>query len=339
MIMVIFKDGKKLNEHKYTVEDDLEREVVNNSQSFFGGDTIYIDAKKKIESKALGGTVPDGFLFDLSDKDNPAFYLVEVELVTHDFYTHIFPQITKFFAFFKNSESQNELVGKIFSIVNAESNIKNEFKRILGEREIYKFIKDVVENSQNILLIIDGEKDELPEIIDTYSDTWGKKVRVLVLKKFISRDDKLFSLNPDFEQIEYAGADSVMKVDQSGKIEYTEEYHLEDVNNEIKEIYYKIKSELLKINSNLIFNPKKYYISIVHDRNIAFFQFSKKRIRFVIILPEEEVRTKIKSHTVKHLTERVQKFWNGPSCGITIDSITDIDEIIELLKSIIQPSK
>lgn len=337
--MILFKNGKKYSECEYEKEEELEKEIVNNSKLFFGYNTIYIAAKRKIESKALGGSIPDGLLFDISDKDNPAFYLVEIELAKHDFYSHIFPQITKFFAFFRNSKSQNELVEKIFSTVNTDTSIKAEFKKFLGEKEIYKFIKDVVESNQNILLIIDGEKNELPEIIDTYSDTWGKMVKVLILTKSVHQNEAIYSLNPDFEQIEYAGADSVTKVDQAGDVEYSEKYHLEDINAEIKAIYYKIKEELLKANNELIFNSQKYYISIVFKKNIAFFQFRKKKIRLVVMLPEDDVKQRIQHHTIGHLSDGVQKFWNGPSCEVILENKANIEEVVDLIKTIISNTK
>src|SRR6185437_4085855 len=158
-------------------ESDFEKDVVANAKIFFGPATIYIDAKRKIETKSLGNSIPDGFLFDLSDKNNPEFYLVVVELAKHDFFNHIFPQITKFFGFYKNPKSQNDLVDKIFKIITGDINLKKEFKKYLGEIEIYKFIKDTIESSQNILIIIDGEKKEMPEIIETYTDTLGKMVK------------------------------------------------------------------------------------------------------------------------------------------------------------------
>src|SRR5262245_4065904 len=127
--MIIFLKDKKLTEYKYVTEDEFEKEIVSNSKRFFGKDSVYIDAKKKIESKALGGVIPDGFLFDLSDKKNPEFYLVEVELSKHSFYNHIFPQITKFFAFFRNKKSQGELVEKLFSIISSDNLLKQEFKK------------------------------------------------------------------------------------------------------------------------------------------------------------------------------------------------------------------
>ena len=45
-------------------------------------------------------------------------------------------------------------------------------------------LKDTLENSQNILLIIDEEKPEFKEMIDTYTETWGRKLRVMTTKEF-----------------------------------------------------------------------------------------------------------------------------------------------------------
>lgn len=183
--MLLFNENKKYYEFAYPKEEDIERDVIQNSQLFFGDKSLFIDAKRKIDSKFIGATIPDGFLFDFSEPDNPEFYIVEVELSSHDFYKHIFPQITKFFAFFKNQQSHSELIDKLFSTINSDNNLKREFKKNIGEKEIYKSIKDIVENSQNILLVIDDEKDELPEIIDTYTDTWGKMVKLIILKKIL----------------------------------------------------------------------------------------------------------------------------------------------------------
>lgn len=121
---------------------------------------------------------------------NPEFYLIEVELATHSFFGHIFPQITKFFAFFKNTSSQSKLVEKLYSIFEADEELKKELKSKIGKKEIFKFIKDIIENSQNILLIIDEEKKELPEITETYTDTWGKMVKLTILKEYIDNSSQ-----------------------------------------------------------------------------------------------------------------------------------------------------
>lgn len=331
--MILLQNGKTYFEHRYTLEEDLEKEIVKYSKLLFGKNIIYIDAKSKIESKALGGSVPDGFLFDLKDIKNPEFYIVEVELQSHDFYKHIFPQITKFFAFFKNKKSQTELIEKLFSTVNSSQELKDEFKVFLGDKEIYKFIKDVLENSQNILLLLDGNKNELPEIIETYADTWGKMVKVLLLKKFTNRNDVIYSLDPDFANIEYPPGD---EAGTGGGGEYSEEFHLDGVDNETKEIYSYIKEILIKFNKDLLFNPQKYYISIILNKNVAYFQLRRKKIRLVILLPEKEVRTKIRKHEVIRLSKGVQKFYNAPSCSIIIDDMKNVAEVISILKYVIK---
>ena len=136
-----FKD-KPFVEKTFSKEKDFESLAFTHSKTLFGQHSIIIDAKKKIDNQVLGGTIPDAFLFDLNDPNNPEFYLIEVELAKHSFYNHIFPQITKFFAFFKNLESQNELVGKIYNTVTTDANLKKEFIDKIGNQELFKFIKD-----------------------------------------------------------------------------------------------------------------------------------------------------------------------------------------------------
>ena len=334
--MIVIKNNTRLNLKSYSSEEEFERDITENTKSFFGKRIIYIETKTKIDSKELGGSVPDGFLFDLSDIDNPNFYLVEIELASHDFYRHIFPQITKFFAFFKSSRSRAKLVEKIFSIVNSNPNLKREFKKYLGEKEIYKFIKDVLDDSQNILLIIDGEKNELPEIVDTYTDTWGKMVKILIIRKFSNKEEFIYMLDPEFERIEYAKEESINEIEQTDY--YTEEFHLDGVTEEIKGAYFNMKEELLKANEELKFNPQKYYISIVHKKNIAFFTFRKKKFVIVIMLPEKEIKQSIRWHKVKSLSDGVQRFYNGPCAEVVVENDKKLIEVIDIIKTLISAS-
>jgi hypothetical protein len=336
--MKLFTYNKTFNEFQFEKEMDFEKEVINNSKLFFGQKTVYIDAKRKIETKNLGGSIPDGILFDLTDKNNPEFYLVEVELAKHDFFNHIFPQITKFFGFYKNSKSLNELIEKIFTIINNDVDLKDEFKAHIGDKEIYKYVKDTIEKSQNILLVLDGEKKELPEIMDTYSDTWGKMVKVIFVKKFGLKKEVIYTMHPEFENIEFEELEGDSNK-PDGISEYTEEYHLDGVTDEIRKIYKDTKHILLKSYPKLIFNPQKYYISIRTERNIAFIKIRRKKIVIVVLNSESSTRKQIKYHKIKKLTPIVQKFWNGPSCAIIIESEKHHNEVIKLLKNLILKSK
>ncbi len=337
METVIYQNGKRYSEKQYTKEAEFEELVIKNSKTFFGEHTIFIDAKKKIDNNSLGGVIPDGFLFDFSDRKNAEFYLVEVELAKHSFFNHIFPQITKFFAFYKNPPSQGKLIEKLYSIFDNDTELRSELKAIIGKKEIFKFIKDTVENSKNILLIIDGEKKELPEITETYTDTWGKIVKVAILKEFITNakgENSIFTLSPDFENIENIDIVSDSQDEQKRKSAYTEQFHLEDINEDTLAVFNILKEKLLERIPTLNFNSQRYYISLRKKRNFAFLKIRKKKIGIVAMLNEAKIREKINKHDVTTLTESVQKFYNGPCAGIEIVNKNNIDEIIDLLVDI-----
>lgn len=336
MDTVIYRNAIRYNERQFKSETEFEVLVVDNSKTLFGLHSIYIDAKKKIDNNALGGVIPDGFLFNLADPKNPEFYIVEVELSNHDFFRHIFPQITKFFAFFKNPDSQGKLIEKLYSIFENDEVLRNELKARIGNKEIFKFLKDTIENSQNILMIIDDEKDELPEITETYTDTWGKMVKVTILKEYIgqNKSDNILTLSPDFENIENIDIVSPESAAKNKSIIYTEEFHLDGVTEVVKKIYEKLKEELIGQIPNLTFNPQRYYISLRKKRNFAFIKIKRKKISIVAMFEENDIRQRMKNHTVETLAAGVQRFYNGPCARIVLTDSKHLNEVIDLLKEI-----
>lgn len=332
MDTVIFQNSNKFHEFTYSQERDFEDVVRRNTKLIFGSSTIYMDLKARIETISLGGSRPDGLLFDMKNIDSPEFYLVEIELAKHDFYRHIFPQITRFFAFYRNPKAQNELIEKVFALTQADKELEKEFKQFLKDKEIFKFIKDAIENSQNILLVIDDMKPELLEMIDTYTE-WSKMVKIVVLKEYRFGDDKILSLTPDFESVAL-GEISGVKTDEerTGKIPRTEEYHLDGVEPQVKEVYKTIKSRLLEFKPSLRFNPQKYYISIVDKKNFAYIYIRRKKLNITLVLPESVIRNSIKHHKVESESEGVQKFYGGECATIIIEDDSNLDEVIDVLK-------
>jgi predicted transport protein len=338
--MTLLQGNKRFVESQFKLEDDFEELVRSQSKILFGKDTIFIYTKRKLKGVVLGSTIPDGFLFDLTDLENPEFYLVEIELQKHDFYRHIFPQITKFFGFFRSPSSQNDLVEKLYSIINADAALRSEFKKFLGDREIFKFLKDICEESQNILLVIDGDKIELPEIVNTYTDTWGKLVKILKVKKFTNENEALISVEPDFVDIQYAPDADVGETEEDGIVSskpiYSEEYHLDGVSEATKQSYLAIKNHIAKNYPEAVFNFQKYYIGIRTDRNLAYLKLQKKKLRSVVMLPEDEVRNLMTNHVVKQLSQGVQGFYNGPCCAVVFENAQDMDDFWKLLKTLIK---
>jgi len=336
--MVLIQDGKRYEEKNWALESEFEKEVVSCKGTIFGKKTVYIDAKKKIGTSALGNTIPDGFLFDFSDQDNPEFYIVEVELKKHDFYSHIFPQITKFFAFFRNSKRHRELVEKLFTSISGDAALKEEFKVFLGEKEIFKALTDLIESSQNILLVIDGSKPELPEITDTYSDTWGKMVRVIEIRRFESKNGSIITCDPSFENIEIAFDETIQEA-ESRVGQYSEDQHLEGVNESVKEVYQHLRNCFKTAHGSCRFNPQKYYISIKTSRNVVYLKVRKKKLRMIVMRPEEEIRKLVQNHPIKPLSQPVQDFYNGPCAAVDVVSMSHIAEIDTLIRTAIDSAR
>jgi predicted transport protein len=336
MIAVKFHNGKKFVESPYDSEKSLETIIKINSKLLFGPATIYIDLKPRITTTALGDSIPDGLLFDLKDIDNPEFYLVEAELARHDFYNHIFKQVTKFIAFYRNSQARSQLIEKVFLAIQSDNTLLEEFKKYLKGKEIFKFMKDAADDSQNILLIIDETTPELEETLATYTE-WSRMVKRLILKEFRCDDDKILSLSPDFENVELSDLTETKEEKENvGKVPFTEEYHLQGAEPKVKEIYNAIKAKILAYKPTLRFNPQKYYISIIHKRNFAYIYVRKKKLLITLMLPEKTIREAIKHHGVHSEGEGVQKFYGGECATISIENDSDLDEVIAVLKMAIK---
>ena len=205
--MGIFTQKKRIPEIVFNLEKDFEREVFDNYKLLFGSKTILIDAKKKISGNNWS-TIPDGFLFDLSDKKEPKFYLIEVELKTHSFLNHIFPQITKFFAFYNNQNQRISLTKKFYEIINSDDEIKSDFKKLIGDQEIFRFLSDLIENNQNILIVIDGDKPEISETCEIYSE-WRKMVKCITMRKYSGNGEVIYQLEPELKVLDIIGDEEV----------------------------------------------------------------------------------------------------------------------------------
>jgi predicted transport protein len=339
--MTVVSNGKRFSPIAFKTEKDFEEDVSQASKNLFGANTVFINAKRKIESKSLGGAVPDGFFFDFSDAGDPQFYIVEIELTQHSFYNHIFPQITKFFAFFNNQRLQKNLIDKLYSVIDTDVPLNTEFKKYLGKQEIYKFLSDLIDNSQNILLIADGQIAELQEIMETYTDTWGRLVRFLEIRKYVSNQDLIYTISPDFETIQYfeplKAPDDIEEVDKPAV--YSEDFHLAAASQTVKDTYAKIKEIAISLNPELQFNPQKYYVSIKAPKNIAFLKIRKQKIRFIAMMPEKEIRALITKLGISTLSEAVQNFYNGACAAVDIPDLANENEIKKLLTTLVEKNR
>jgi hypothetical protein len=61
MQTALYFNNKRFTEKEFSKEKELEDLMFQNSKSLFGQNSIIIEAKKRIENKTLGGTIPDAF--------------------------------------------------------------------------------------------------------------------------------------------------------------------------------------------------------------------------------------------------------------------------------------
>jgi len=174
--------------------------------------------------------------------------------------------------------------------------------------------------------------------MDTYTDTWGKMVRQIEVKKHEVGNDNIYTVDPDFETIQYiepVGEQHEAEEEETAKASYSEEYHLDGIDQNVKEIYSRIKDICKHINKGVVFNPQKYYVSIKTKKNVAILKLRIRKLRFIALLPEDVIRSMIKKHHIASLSQAVQDFYNGPCAAIDITDLQQAGEIEELIQKLI----
>lgn len=312
-------------EIKFKSDKELEQLVTTNSKTIFGEQSLFFKDIKENPDEHF----PTEFLIDFSNNEKPKLYLIETVLTDQNFGQY-FVRITHFFALLRNKKDQNNLVWKLREIISTNKKQEKELQsKIQAEIEISEFLLTLLDNHPFVLLVTDGEKNHLPILIETYTETWGKMLKTLVIRKYLKEDDEeSHHVNPAFSDILKNGKN------KPEIVKCTEKDHLNATSEISRNIYSEIKRELLKIDSSIEFNAKKIYISVRKKKNLAFFHLRKK-ISLVVMNPEVDTRKLIKHHEIKSLPESVQKFWNGECCTIVIEKSSNLIEIINLLKKMI----
>jgi len=173
---ILLKDGVRYYYHTYESESELEELVKKYSEVIFGSDSLYFE-KTKIESKAGIGSIPDGFALLLEQNK---WIVVEVELSTHSLYSHIVPQLTKFYNAIKNYETKKKLIDIFYNEIKENFQLEYKLKSLKIKKETYKILTDTINKDPNITVIIDKKTKELDEICKSLPFN----IKVLTFKTF-----------------------------------------------------------------------------------------------------------------------------------------------------------
>ena len=147
-----------------------------------------------------------------------------------------------------------------------------------------------------------------------------------------------------YEQIQKAGAqESIKTISKADKTinnvakeikVYSEEEHLENVNDEIKELYEKFKNSIQNL-GNLEIKPKKKYIAFVAGRNVIDILPQKKALKMWINMSKGEL------DDAKGITRDVSStgHWGNGDYQIQVQDDENLEYILSLVKQSIKKNK
>jgi len=147
-----------------------------------------------------------------------------------------------------------------------------------------------------------------------------------------------------FDQIQKAGAQESIKtisktdknvdaVTREIKV-YTEEEHLANATEEIKELYEKLKSAILNLD-NLEIKPKKVYIAFVSGRNVVDILPQRKALKIWLNMNKGEL------DDPKGIVKDVSTtgHWGNGDYEIKIQNDDDLEYILSLIKQSLKKNK
>ena len=326
----IAQDKQSL-EKKFKSEKELAELVLNNGKILFGEKTILITGFEKNKVAFSGEFFPDGLLFDFSESEKPRLYFVEIILAGADM-AELFYRMTNVFALFSNQERINLFLTTLSDAIRKNIGWRNKLKSAFGDKGIFEFLQKTLTSKPAILLVMDSFKQELTGFFETYTETWKKMIKPIIIRKFSIGKETIFTMVPTLEQLS-----SQPRNNKEVKVKSTEEDHLENVSETVKEIFLQIKNELQKADNTVEFRVKPYYISLRKNRNLAIFQLGKKKVCIVIVNPEKNTRKQLRHHETRSHADSVKRYWNGNEHCFTvvIENKEHLSEITQLLKKLV----
>jgi len=202
----------------YDKEADLENAVNEVKNALFGSTRIYLDDKKKIGLKGGTSNLPDGYLIDLTNKQEPKIFVVENDLASHQHLKHIAVQILEFSLSFETSKVKVKNIIKDMLQKRPDEWKKCEgYAKNNGYDNVDYLLETIIhkKDSFNALLIIDELGEELETVLIS---RFKFPVEVITLKKFKTDNGKIIyefepflnEVTEDTEKVEISAIDTIV---------------------------------------------------------------------------------------------------------------------------------
>jgi len=179
--MIILGDRKFIGA-PFDSEQEIERVVADNSDYIFGPNSIYLP-KKLIHSPEGFGTVPDGFVVDLANKQ---WFVIEAELSSHSVWGHIAPQISKQITAALRPSTHALLTELVVNLVKEDDALQEMFTELgIEDIDIRQALTQIFQSKPIVGIPIDAVGPDLRE----WAQTLKTDVKLWIVRKLVEFDN------------------------------------------------------------------------------------------------------------------------------------------------------
>ena len=171
---MLITESKKYIQVPFDSEEELEKVVIDNYEFIFGPNSFFLP-KALIRTADGVGTIPDGFAIDLAAR---RWFIVEAELLKHNVWHHIAPQVSKQIIASSQLESRKTIA---LLAIEEIKKFPEKFKELgIDEYGLALVINEILEKSPIIGLPIDDISEDLTD----WANTLKNSVNIWMIRKF-----------------------------------------------------------------------------------------------------------------------------------------------------------
>jgi hypothetical protein len=256
---MLISQNKKYIKTPFNNEAELEKVIIDNYEYLFGPNSIFLP-KALIKTADGAGTIPDGFAIDLEQKK---WYLVEAELIHHNVWNHIAPQITKQLLASHQLMTKKAIEDLAVEQYQRVGITQEKFTELgINAIDVRKVVREILEKDPIIGVPIDDITTDLKD----WARTLRYNVKLWIVRKFVDFNDNaniIFEFPEEFKP----------------ELDTEEESEPKPVNKEIAkydiDIIDLIEAGLISSNEKLFMQykpkngyPKKYEATVLNDGSL-----------------------------------------------------------------------
>jgi len=173
--------GNLYRPYSHPLEKDFERTVIRLADQIFGSSSIYVDVKKQVKGEIV--TIPDGYVIDMAEPNDPKLFIIENEISIHDAFRHVGIQLLKFVTSFEDAKTSVRRF--LMEEISAHSEQMQKLQDSCGEsnsRNVDAYMDKAVYGDFKGIVLIDEATSELHRVLKNIR----ANISVLEVKTYVS---------------------------------------------------------------------------------------------------------------------------------------------------------